>query len=129
MLNTTKKIMAKYKSLLVKMALDSFINQQIMLNYVHLCNLHILLGFAYILSLLESVHALIKFAQFRNVYVCDLVCQGDVYSMYWDQTSKFTADSFWVLKSLLKLKHENIHMHWIVDAKFKIPHLAFKLNG
>jgi hypothetical protein len=106
MLNTTKKIMAKYKSLLVKMGLDNLINRQIMLNYVHLCDLHIFLGFGCILP-----HALIKFAQFRNVYACDSVCQGDVYSMYCDKTSKFTVDSFWVFKSLLELKHENIHMH------------------
>jgi len=92
--------MAKYKSLLVKMALDNFINQQIMLNYEHLCDLHILLGFACILPLLESMHALIKFAQFKNVYVCHLVCQGDVYNIYCDHTSKFTIDSFWVFKSL-----------------------------
>jgi hypothetical protein len=100
-----------------------------MLNYEHLCDLHILLGFACIFPLLKCVHALIKFAQFRNVYVCDLVCQGDVYSMYCDQTSKFIVDNFWVFKLLLKLKHENIHMHWIVDAKFGIPHLTFKLIG
>jgi hypothetical protein len=129
MLNTTKKIVAKYKSLLVKMALDNLINRQIMLNYVHLCDLHIFLGFGCILPLLESVHALIKFAQFRNVYVYDLVCQGDVYSMYYDKTPKFTIDSFWVFKSLLELKRENIHMHWIFDAKSRIPHLTFKLNG
>jgi hypothetical protein len=57
------------------------------------------------------------------------VCQGDVYSMYCDQTSKFTIGSFWAFESLLELKHENIHTCWIVDAKFGIPHLAFELNG
>jgi hypothetical protein len=61
--------------------------------------------------------------------MCDLVCEGDVYSMYCDQTSKFIIDNFWVFKFLWELKHENIHMRWIVDAKSKIPHLAFKLNG
>jgi hypothetical protein len=80
------------------------------------------------------MHVLIKFAQLRVVFVCDLVatikvCQSDVYNMYYDQTSKFTANSFWAFKSLLELKHENIHMCWIVDAKYGIPHLAFKLNG
>jgi hypothetical protein len=39
--------------------------------------------------MLELVHALIKFAQSKNVFVCDLVatikvCQGDVYNMYYD---------------------------------------------
>jgi hypothetical protein len=126
--------MAKYKTLLVKISLDNPTNQQAMLNYEHLCDIHILLGFVCILPLLKSVHVLIKFAQSRDVFVCDLVvaikdCQGDVYSMYYDQISKFTTDSFWPFKSLLKLKHENIHMRWIVDAKFEIPHLAFELNG
>jgi hypothetical protein len=105
-----------------------------MLNYEHLCGIHILLGFACILPLLEFVHVLIKFAQSRHVFVCDLVvaiklCQGDVYNMYCDKTSKFTVDSFWAFKSLLELKHENIHMHWIVDVRFGIPHLVFELNG
>jgi len=80
------------------------------------------------------VHVLIKFAQFRNVIMCDLVvaikvCQGDVYNTYYDQTSKFTTDNFWAFKSSLELKHENIHMRWIIDAKFGIPCLAFELNG
>jgi len=80
------------------------------------------------------MHALIKFAQSINVFVCDLVAtievyQGDVYNMYYDQTSRFTANSFCTFKLLLELKHENIHMRWIFDAKFGIPHLAFQLNG
>jgi len=80
------------------------------------------------------MHVVIKFAQFKDVFVCDLVvaikvCQGNVYSMYCDHTSKFIIDSFWAFKSLLNLKHENIHMCWIIDVKFGISHLAFELNG
>jgi hypothetical protein len=44
------------------MILDSFVNQQAKQNYEHLCDLRILLGLACILPLLESMHALIKFA-------------------------------------------------------------------
>jgi len=85
-------------------------------------------------SLVKIYACFVKFAQFKDVFVCDLmlaikVCQGDVYSMYYDWTSKFTTNSFWAFKSLLELKHENIHMYWIVDAKSRIPHLAFELNG
>ncbi len=54
--------MAEYKILLVKMALDSPTNQQVKLNYEKLCELQVLLCFAYILPLLESIHAFIKFA-------------------------------------------------------------------
>jgi mannosyltransferase OCH1-like enzyme len=84
-------------------------------------------GFACILPLLEFVHVLIKFVWSKDVFVCDLVAtikvyQGDVYNMYCDQISKLTNDSFWAFKSWLELKHENIHMRWIVDVNFGIPH-------
>jgi hypothetical protein len=129
-----KELWKNTKLLFVKMTLDNPTNQQAMLNYEHICDIHIFLGFVCIFPLLDSVHALIKFAQSRDVFVCDLVvsikdCQGDVHNMYCDSTSKFTIDSFWAFKSLLELKHENIHMCWIVDAKSRIPHLAFELNG
>jgi hypothetical protein len=113
MFNLVKREMEKYKTLLVKMALDSLTNQQAKLNYENLCDLQVLLGLAYILPLLEFVHAFIKSAQMKDVYVCDLVvaikvCQGDIYMMDCDQTSKFTTYNFWVFKSLLEFKHENI---------------------
>jgi hypothetical protein len=49
----------------------------------------------------------------RDVYVCDMVaaikvCQGDIFMMDSDQTSKFTTNNFWAFKSLLEFKHENI---------------------
>jgi hypothetical protein len=97
----------------VEDGLDNPTNQWTKLNYENLCDLQVLLGFACILPLLEYVHALIKFAQMKDVYVCDLVAtikvfQGDIYTMYCDQTSKFTKYNFWTLKTLLELKHENI---------------------
>jgi hypothetical protein len=99
MLSPAKRIMAKYKTLLVKMALDNPTNQQAMLICEHFCDLHIFLGLVCILHLLKSMHALIKFAQSRDVFMCDLVanikvCQGDVHNMYDDQTSKFTTNNF-----------------------------------
>jgi hypothetical protein len=113
MLSLAKRVMAKYKTLLVKMALDSLTYQQAKLNYENLCDLQVLLGLACILPLLEFVHSLIKFAQTRDVYMCDVVvvikvCQGDIYMMDCDQTSKFTISNFWAFKSLIELKHENI---------------------
>jgi hypothetical protein len=89
MLSHAKRVMAKEKFMLMKMALDNSTNQQIMLNYEHICDLHILFKLAYILLLLEFVHVLIKFEQSRDVFVCDLmatikVCQSYVYNMYYD---------------------------------------------
>jgi hypothetical protein len=113
MLSPTKIVMAKYRTLLVKMALDNPTNQQVKLNHENLCDLQVLLGLVCILPMLESVHALIKIAQMRDLYVCDLVAtikvnQDDIYMTYCYQTSKFTIDNFWAFKSLLEFKHENI---------------------
>jgi hypothetical protein len=76
------------------------------MNYEYLCDLQILVGFVYILTLLEIIHFLIKFAQMQNVFMCNLVivfkvCQGDVCNMYCDPISRFIIDNFWAFKSLL----------------------------
>jgi hypothetical protein len=79
MLNLAKKIMTKCKMFLMKMALDNLINNQVMLNYEHLCDLQIMFRLSYILSLLKFVHVLIKFTQSRYVFVHDLVVAVKVY--------------------------------------------------
>ncbi len=61
----------------------------------------------------NDVHAFIKFAQMKDVFLCDLgvaikVYQGDMYNMYLEYTFNFTTNSFWAFKSLLECKHENI---------------------
>ncbi len=73
MLSLAKKLMAEYKTFLVKMALDSLTNQQAKQNYEHLCDLQTFLKLACILPLLESMHAIIKFAQMWDLFMCDLV--------------------------------------------------------
>ncbi len=115
MLNLAKRLMAEYITFLVKMVLNNPTNQQTKQNYEHLCDFQTLLGLAYILPLLESMHDLIKFAQMRNVFICDLVVtvkvyQGDMYNMYLEQSSTFITYIFWAFKSLLECKHENIHL-------------------
>lgn len=66
--------------------------------------------------------------------MCDLmvaikVCQGDIYKIFCDQTSKFITDNFWAFKSLLKFKHENILMQWVLNINSRVRHLAFEANG
>jgi hypothetical protein len=123
MLSLAKRLMAKYKTFLVKMTLNNLANQQAKQNYEHLCDLQILLGLAYVLPLLEFVHALIKFASMQDVFMCDLVVtikvyQGDMYNMYLKQSSNFTTNTFWAFKSLLECRDENIHMKWILDLNY-----------
>ncbi len=134
MLSPTKRLKVRYKALLVKMVLDNHINQQAKQIYEQLCDLQILLGLAYILPLLESMHALIKFAHMWDVFVCNLVVaikvyQNDLYNMYLEQSSNFFANPYWAFKSLLECRHEDIHMKWILDLNFGLQHLAFDING
>jgi hypothetical protein len=81
--------------LLVKMVLNNLTNQQVKMNYGHLCDLQILLGLiACILFLLEFMHILIKFAHMKDVFVCNLCgCyQGlpsDLHKMYCKHTFNF----------------------------------------
>jgi len=62
MLNIAKIMMAEYKTLLVKMAMDYNTNKLTRFNYEHLCDLQILLRLAWILHMLESIYVHIKFA-------------------------------------------------------------------
>jgi len=61
MLSLTNRVMAEYKTLLLKMAMDNSTNQQVKLNFEHLCDLQIMFELACILPFLEFVHVLIKF--------------------------------------------------------------------
>lgn len=121
---------------LVKMALDKLTNQQAMLNYM---NTYVTSRFCLYLRalcfLLESMHAFIKFAYMKNIFVHDLmiiikvICQGDVYIMYCDPTFRFIIDNFQAFKSLLQFRCNNNHMWWTPNLNFKVLHLAFELNG
>jgi hypothetical protein len=69
-----------------------------------------------------------------DIFVYDLVatikvCQGDLYNMYCDYTSKFALDSFWSFKYLLDCKHDSIYMQWIPNVNIRVCHLAFKVFG
>ncbi len=63
MLSFAQCVMAEYKSLLVKMALDAPTNDKAKTNFDLLCDLQILLRLVAILLLLQLVHNLIKFSQ------------------------------------------------------------------
>ena len=88
------------------------------------------LGMAALLPLLEAVDNLITFAQKRDVYICDFVaalkvCQGQLYSLYEDQATRFSTDEFWAYKNLLDCSHEHVHWKWITDLNDNTSQLAF----
>jgi len=70
-----------------EMSQDSVSIVQTRFNLNLLCDLHMLLGLFCLLPLLEAVHALIKFAQGKDIFICDFVatikiCQVNLCMMY-----------------------------------------------
>ncbi len=63
-------------------------------NLVNLCDVGTILGLPCVLLMLESVDALMKFVQTRDVFVCDYIVtikiyQANFYKMYNEPTTSF----------------------------------------
>ncbi len=86
-------------------------------NFELLCDINLLIFLSCLLPMLETIHALIKFAQKKNVCVCDYVvaikiCHGQLYSHYVDPTMKYVYDIFKDFQGLIISNHSNVHMKW-----------------
>jgi hypothetical protein len=60
---------------------------------------YLALSMTYLLSRLECINSLIKFAQGRNVFICDFVvalatCQRQLYKMYIDTEKAYGINQF-----------------------------------
>jgi hypothetical protein len=100
----------------MKMALDATTITFAKSNLCLLTNVEMLLGLNVIMALLEAMHSLIKFAQLRDVFVCDFIaivkiCEGDVYWIYCDIHSSFQGDVFMDFQALIDFAHESINLH------------------
>jgi hypothetical protein len=71
-------------------------------NVVNLCNVGTILRLPCVLPMLESINALMKFAQARDIFICDYndyivavkICQVDLYKMHSDPTTSFQHENF-----------------------------------
>jgi hypothetical protein len=103
MLSIVLHVLFKYRTLIMKMALDATTITSAKSNLCLLTNVEMLLGLNVVMPLLEAMHSLIKFAQLQDVFVCDFIaiikiCEGDVYQMYCDIYSFFQGDVLWISK-------------------------------
>jgi hypothetical protein len=69
--------MEQYRPLIIKMHVVK--NNTAIENLSFLCDLELIFGLHAILSILDCVHTLIKFAQSCNIFVCDFI---DVMRIY-----------------------------------------------
>ncbi len=95
MLSPTMKVMNKYPTLFVKMQQHFSTLANTKTNFDRLTNVHILLGLACFLPMLQSMHNFMQFAQKYDVFVFNYfvsikICQADVYAMYNDPTTTYT---------------------------------------
>jgi hypothetical protein len=118
----------------MKMALNATIIHSAQSYLSLLINVEILLGLNAMMPLLEAVRFLIKFAQLRDVFVCDFIIamkiyERDVYHMFCDSQSSFEGDVLINFKALINIAHDNINLCWILDLNTCIDHLAFEFVG
>jgi hypothetical protein len=73
MLSLAKHVMAKYKTLLMKMAIDNPSNVKAKTNVDLFCDVQVMFGFVAIFLLLHFIQNFIKSREWRDVFVCDLV--------------------------------------------------------
>jgi hypothetical protein len=87
MLEPLKHVLAKYKTLIVKMSLDNPSIVQTRLNLDLVCDIHTFLALSCWLPILESINALIKTSKGKDVFIVDFVvvvkiCQVKLFMIY-----------------------------------------------
>jgi hypothetical protein len=115
LLPLAQHVLVKYKTLLMKMAIDGQTNDKANENFDLLCDVKILFKFLAIFSLLQLVHNLIKFNQLWDVFIYDFVAttkvrQGEIYELYIDLNMPKYVNAFKAYKALLCAKHDHSHV-------------------
>jgi hypothetical protein len=118
----------------MKMAIDAPTTPSTKFNLFLLINVETLFGLNVMMPMLEAIHSLIKFAQLRNVFVCNLITtskvgEGDVYHMFYYRESSFEGNVFNYFTTLINSVHKSINLCWITNMNSEIDHLAFEFNG
>lgn len=134
MLKPAKRILTQYPVLLYKMHLDAPTLKTAQTNLEFLVDVQTLLGLACLMPMLEEINRFIKFAQSRNIFVCDFVaalrhCQTELFTHYQDARTAFESDIFYDFNALCDLTHDNIKMSWKSDLNTMEEQLVFECNG
>jgi hypothetical protein len=87
-----------------------------------------------LLPLFECINSLVKFAQSRNVFICDFVgaltiCQAQLFQMYVDDGKAFGAQQFVDFRQMVECRHEQTHVKWDLDMNYSLEVLAFTVGG
>jgi hypothetical protein len=94
MLSSTKRVLEEHKPLVVRKNDDFHVILITKTTIELLCDVEVVMGFTCIMTLLEVVYEVIKFAQSCNTFVCDFVeamnmCCAYFYSLYCDLKKRY----------------------------------------
>jgi hypothetical protein len=98
MISVIKCVLSEYCTLFMKMTLDVPTIHYAIFNLSLFTNMETLFGLNAMMSLLETIHSLIKFAKLKNEFLYDFIttikiCEGGVY-MYCNNHSSFKGVVF-----------------------------------
>jgi hypothetical protein len=113
MLSPSKRVLSKYRPLLVKMGQDLHTSILAKDNFEALVDVEVLLAFHYLVPMLEIVKRVIKWAQDRDVYIVDFIsgmkdCTSLLYRHFVDPTTRYQVDIFKSYIQLLEGCHPEI---------------------
>jgi hypothetical protein len=97
MLNLTKQVMSMYMPFVARMVEDIPSIVIAKHNFELFYDVNLLISLSCLLPMLETIHVLIKFALKKDVFVCDFIttikiCNGQLYSHYFDLETKYMFD-------------------------------------
>jgi hypothetical protein len=104
-----KRMLVEYKTLVVHMNNDLNHVVATNTNLEYLCNIEVVVGLMCIMPMLEAIHALIKFVQAHDTFVCDFVIVVNcvvqkIYKLYFHLKTKYGQEHF---KAFLDLHDYN----------------------
>jgi hypothetical protein len=128
MLSLAKRTLSMYMPLVAKMAKDIPSLMVAWVNFEFRCDVNLLISLFSLIPMLEIIHALIKFAQKRDVFVYDYVatikiCQRQLYIHYSNPTMKYSFNVFKEFHDLVDYIHNTLHLKW------KASSLDFKISS
>lgn len=117
MLSFTKWIYLEYHPLIAKMHVENVKSDGVGKKLSCLCDVEVILRLSCIIPLFECVHALIKIAYRKNIFVCNFVdfvkiVQQKFYQFYCDPYVKFEDLTFNDFNVVEILTNNNLSMDW-----------------
>jgi hypothetical protein len=114
------RVLDEYKTLVATMdECDTLLAKK---NLRLLQNFETLLCLASLIPLFDCVNECIKFAQARNVYICDFVasvntCKAKLYKLFVDPTTAYTGRAFAEFQHLVDDKSTCVDFEWLPDIE------------